>query len=121
MAAIVNHGLTSNRCGRVIVDDLNIEFRHFARIDILKHHIGEQIGPVVDIALSGLLDAAGLVLDLPGPNDAHVVGLNVGRGGNITHTGHFDVLSIDSDKHLSLGTVDGVFCQQIAHIRTSLS
>ena len=90
-------------------------------MDVLEHHVRPQVGAVVDVAGPRQLGPVGLVLDGAGANDPHIAALDFRIGGDVPHTGHHIVPAFFGNYHGALRAGDGVFCQQISHIHTSLN
>ena len=85
-------------------------------MDVLGQDIGENRRTVVAGAGAGLLDAAGLVLDLLGADDLHVCALDLRLGLDLLRAEQLFYLSVHGDERLPGGAVEGVSFQQKTHI-----
>mgnify|MGYP007126657433 CR=1 FL=1 len=77
--AIVAHYLRADAGCRVFVGDGDVEDVLHAVVDVVEHHINEQIGTIraeIDVAGAGLLDAIGLGLHLAGADGLHIGSLD---------------------------------------------
>ena len=84
-------------------------------MDILLQHLRKNGGAVVHRAGAGLLDAAGLVLDLFGADDLHVIAADLALGVDLLRAEQLDHAAILGDKRLARRAVDGIPPQQKTH------
>ena len=115
MTAVIGSHIRTQRCGGVVVGDLDVKLLHVAGVDVLQHDLAEQVEAVVDVAGAGQLYPVGLLLDGTGPHHAHIFALDVAGRPDVAHPGNDVILAVTGDDDGPLGAVDGIFCEQISH------